>query len=238
MRNRFLRSAESFVLPGLVFLLLLFAGCRPNQPIRVLVVSGGHAYDTVHFMQMWASMPELTIDTLIQPAANQLYTQEAIQAYDVLVFYDMYQAIAEDEKSAFLSLLEQGTGVLFLHHSLASYQTWPEYPKILGGHYVEGHSGYLHDQDIGVIVTDPDHPVTRNLDSFIIHDEIYFDVRMEDGVQPLLTTTHPGSMKLLGWTHRYGRSGVVYLQPGHDNNAFSNPAYRQLILQAIRFLAK
>lgn len=212
---------------------MLLMQCKPDKPVSVLVVTGGHVYDTANFLRMWDEMEGVTYDTLIQPSGNRLYDQPKIASYDVLVFYDMYQEISGEQKEAFLRLLNQGIGVVFLHHSIASYQDWDEYLNILGAHYSEDTSGYQEKLNIPVQIVNPEHPVTAGMSDFEIFDETYFNVRVLPEVTPLLKTNHPQSMPLMGWTHRYGNSTIVYLQSGHDNNAFHDLNYRKLVQQAI-----
>jgi uncharacterized protein len=165
---------------------------------------------------------------------------------DVLVFYDMWREISEPEKQAYLNLTKQGKPFLFLHHSLVSYQNWAEFEKILGGKYVdrspdipkEEHSTYKHDVWIDVEVADKQHPVTKGMEDFRIFDEVYGNYRVSPNVRPLLKTSHPESTPVIGWENRYNASTIVYLQPGHDFNAYETDEYRKLILQAIHYLAR
>ncbi len=227
----------------LLLLLLFSASCTVDRQTRILVVHGGHGFDHSNFMEMFASFSGIQYYEVTQPEANNLYACDSIDDFDVLVFYDMVQEISEDQKKAFLGMLEKGKGLVFLHHSIASYQEWDEFKKILGARYHleprvnDGDSlpasTYNHDVDIEVQVADDQHPVTRGLSDFVIHDETYDLVEILPNIHPLLTTSQPGSMPLLGWVHRYGNSRIVYLQPGHDNNAYSHPGYRQLVRQAI-----
>ena len=137
--------------------------------------------------------------------------------------------------------------MIFLHHSLVSYQNWPEFTKILGGQYhthqvvVNGdtlNANYEHDVNIPVKVENRKHPVTRGIPDFEIVDEVYDDVEILPQVKPLLSTTHPKSMRYLAWVNHYGNSDVIYIQLGHGPSGFSNPNFRKLIQQAIGWSAK
>ena len=105
-----------------------------------------------------------------------------------------------------------------------------------GSDSVQG-STYLHAQDVTAEIVDHNHPVTRGMDDFIIHDEVYDYIEILPDVNPLIITDHPESCDTLVWTNTYGNSRIVYVQSGHDNNAFSNPHYRQLLRQAINWVA-
>ena len=53
-----------------------------------------------------------------------------------------------------------------------------------------------------------------------------------------LTTDEPTSTPKIGWAHTYGKSRVFYMALGHDHFAYENPNYRQLVHQAIRWVAR
>ena len=111
------------------------------------------------------------------------------------------------------------------------------FEKIIGGRYIltninQDSSTYRHDVDVPVKIVDKNHPITKGMDDFVIHDEVYGNYKVLPSVQPLLQTTHPESGKIVGWTNRYAKSRIVYLQLGHDHYAYENSSYRRLIKQA------
>ncbi len=232
---------------NLIFFLITFflVSCTTETPKKILVVTGGHSYDTTAFVEMFRSMEGIEFDTVIQPRANRVITSDTIDHYDALVFYDMWQDITGPEKQAYLNLLEKGMGMVFLHHSLVSYQEWPEFREIIGGRYINDiipedslrMSGFKHDIDLEYRIVDPLHPVTSGMRVFNLHDEGYIDFEVGEGMAPLLTTQHPDSDSLVGWTHEYRNFSIVYLQPGHDKQAFEYPNYRKLVKQAIEYVA-
>ena len=130
-----------------------------------------------------------------------------------------------------------------MHHALASYQQWGDYKTFIGGKYHEEKnspqsSTYQHDVEFQIHIEDPTHPITKGIEDFEIHDEVYGNTEVLPDVVPLLTTNHELSSRMIGWTLKKGNSKIVYIQPGHDHNAFSNPSYRQLVKQAIEYVAK
>ena len=218
-----------------------------QKKIRVLIVTGGHGFEHQPFYNVFDSIPSITYDTLVQPRANALIASPEVNKYDVLVFYDLFDSISPAQQEAYISLLKKGASMIFLHHSLVSYQNWPEFIKIVGGQYhtspvlVNGdtlRANYEHDLNIPVKVEDKKHPVTRGINDFEIVDEVYGDVEILQGVKPLLSTTHPKSMRYLAWINRYGNSDVIYIQLGHGPSGYSNPNFRKLIQQAIEWSAR
>lgn len=214
-----------------------------GKALRVLLFTGGHGFDRESFYEMVFSLDNCIIDTLSQPEANKAFLADSIGIYDVIVFYDMWQDISSAEQNAFMHLTERGTGLVFLHHSLVSYQQWEVFKDIRGGRYNEKNygyppeklSGYKHDIILDVRVEDPSHPVTRGLDDFEIHDEGYSNIEVIPDVTPLLTTNHPDCARIIGWTNKYKNSKVVYILLGHDNNAWSDENFRTIVSNAIEW---
>ncbi len=213
---------------------------------RVLVVTGGHAYDTTAFADLFRSMEQVRFDTLSQPHATGLLSSAYIGHYDVLVFYDYVPDAPLKDTTIYTRLAFRGMPMLFLHHALCSFQDWSGFRDLTGGHYVIEGSGdpdvspseYTHDLDIPVHVVDRNHPVTEGMEDFMIHDEGYRHLQMSDGITPLLTTDHPECDTPLGWVNHCGKSTVVYLMPGHDRQAYAHPSFRQLIRQSLLWLAE
>ena len=183
---------------------------------------------------------------MMQPQANALIASSEVNRYDVLVFYDMIDSILPVQKQAYINLLKNGKAMIFLHHSLVSYQKWPEFIKIVGGQYhtnaliINGdtlRANYEHDVIIPVKVEDKSHPVTRGIDDFEILDEVYGGCEILPTVKPLLSTTQPKSMSYVAWINHYGKSEVIYIQLGHGPSAYSNTNYRKLIQLAIEWSA-
>ena len=216
--------------------------------LRLLIVTGGHGFERDAFFAMFDSFEGTEWREVAHPQANDSYTPEAAESYDVLVFYDMNQEITEEQKTAFIALLKRGQPVVFLHHVLAGYQAWDEFEKIIGGRYHlapytrDGKeypaSTFRHGVDIDVRIADPDHPVTAGLEDFTIHDEVYGGFTVEPTVHPLLTTDHPESSDVIAWTNEYGKSRIVTIQLGHDAHAYEAPNYRRLVRQAIGWTAQ
>ena len=170
--------------------------------------------------------------------------QRKVDDFDVLVFYDMWKFISTEERQAYINLTKAGKPFLFLHHSIASYQLWPEFEKILGGKYVtpgEGvpkseESNYEHDVWVyGRVLWE--HPVTKGLGEIRIFDEVYGNVRISENIKPLIRTNHPKSSDYIAWENRYNSSKIIYLQSGHDYRAYESEEFMKLVLQSIKYLA-
>jgi len=126
-------------------------------------------------------------------------------------------------------------------------------------------SGYAGDVRYTVRVVDAGHPVAAGLpERFELFDELYWHEVFNDAVTPLIVretqvpaerftsamravrrlglgdgepwAPSPGS-STLGWTKQAGNSLLVYLQPGDGPETYADPFYRQLLGNALRWVA-
>ncbi len=237
---------QRFILLVIITVIAVLISYYTEHKTYVLVVTGGKKIEKESFLQMFKEMDQITFHEAIQPEAKNMFASKRIKQYCAIVFYDVSQEITEEQKQAFLNLLEEGKGIVFLHHALVSYQNWDEYENIVGGRYYHKSetdttrpvSTYRHDVEIPVEIVNPEHPVTKGLTDFIIHDEVYGNYNVLDDVTPLLNTKHPESESIIAWTHRYKNAKIVYLQSGHDHHAFEDANYRKLVEQAIKWVAE
>ncbi len=248
-----MRPAHFARLATFLLLPLIVAGLQAAEKldegkIRVLVVTGGHGFEAEPFHALFDAIPDITTHEATYPAVADALKPDLADKFDVIVFYDMWaQGITPAQQSAFTALLKRGIGVVALHHTLAAHQKWPEYEKIIGGKYhllertKDGKklpsSGYEHGQDIKVHIANAEHPITKGMKDFEIHDETYNHYSTDPKATVLLTTDHPKSDPELAWTKTYENSRVVYIELGHDHFAYEHPSYRQLIARSIRYVA-
>jgi len=223
-----------------IFVLVAFSVSA--KKLNILIVTGGHDFDRKSFFEMFDSFQDISYTELKHPEANLDLGRIDPKTFDAVVFYDMPKTISEVEKESYYKLLKAGKGLVFLHHSLCSYQQWDEYKTIVGGKYHEeqntpSSSTYQHDVNFKVKISDPKHPVTKGITDFEIHDEVYGNTEVLSEVTPLLTTDNPQSSRIIGWTHQKENSRIVYLEPGHDKNGYFNPNYQKLVRQAIAYVA-
>jgi uncharacterized protein len=236
-----LSAVASICLPALT--LAADAGAKT----RVLVVTGGHDYEREPFLKVFQDNPNIAFKAVEHPNAHALLRADAAKDWDVLLLYDMHQEISEEAKADFVSRLKEGKGLVVMHHAIANYQKWPEYAKIIGARYYlqkevvngveKARSAYQHDVNFKLHVEDPAHPVTKGLQDFNIHDETYKLFDVYEDCHPLLSTDEPLSNKVVAWSKTYGQARVVYIQLGHDHFAYENPNLRQLLGQAIAWVA-
>ena len=218
---------------------------RRNQPtVRVLLVTGGHSFDREEFDNLMNLLSGVSVTEVKHPEALAMFRPENRTSFDVALFYDMPNVISEQEKSDFIDMLNEGKGIVVLHHAFCSYQNWAEYQNIIGGRYHQQPwtdsdgvqrpaSSYKYNVRMRVRVADRRHPVTRGIRDFDITDETYANGSVNPDVHVLLTTDEPSSTPSVAWAHKYGNSRVVTILLGHDNVSWTNPNFVKLLSQGL-----
>ena len=220
---------------------------QPGENLKVLVVTGGHAFEREPFFTLFQGYDDIEYVEAQLKDDSEIFADIREWDYNVIVFFNMTQKISPKRQENFTKLINDGVGVVALHHCMGSYQQWPEYIKIIGGRYnlkasEEGGvkrqaSTYEHDADFTVHIEDTKHPITRGLSDFEVHDETYKKCSFEKDNHLLLTTNHPDSDRELGWVRSYGSGKVCFIMVGHGPTVYAQPEYRQLVARAIRWSA-
>lgn len=119
-------------------------------------------------------------------------------------------------------------------------------------------SGYRQGTEQRITVMDKAHPITQGLPAqWDMIDETYLCPMFEDSVHCLTRTDfvptadkflmspnsanvgagHAPGSTMTSWVKTAENSPIVYIQHGHDNNAWSNPYWQKLMLNSIKWAA-
>jgi type 1 glutamine amidotransferase len=184
---------------------MITSGADPR--LEILLFTGGHAFDREPFLAAWQSDPGLHVTHMEHPAATDAIADGRAAEFDAVVFYDMPgvdprgpakpDRLPPGVREGFEEMTRRGTGLVFLHHALASWPAWEGFAELVGGryHFWPGRlrdtdwpdSGYLHDTPHEIAVLAENHPVTRGVErTFPLRDELYLCAVLEDSVTPLI----------------------------------------------------
>jgi type 1 glutamine amidotransferase len=210
-----------------------------------LVITKGHPFNKGAFFAMLDSLAG-QYTHVEQPLAETIMSPELMAPYDCLVFYDMpgisftpggpvYSDPSERFKQQFKALLKDGKGMVFLHHAIAGWPSWPEYRDIIGGQFlytprkIDGadvqDSGYRHKVSHEISVVDRNHPITAGLPSrFNMTDELYLYEVDEDRIRPLLASDYTFEQ-----AHFYSAAAVVERGLMHWNDNWLHPTGSNLV---------
>lgn len=228
-----------------LFLFTSFVQAGHNDT-RVLVVRGGHPYDTPEFEEMCLSLKGIQVDLVLTAHFESLKTAEIEEKYDAILFLNQNKHYPEYErnKMKYMDLTRAGVGMVFLHFTLSSQPEWDEYHDLVGGKWFLKKftkdesllSTYFTDLTIEVKVLDKDHPVTEGLEDFKLTDTFYGNIQISSKVHPLLGCDQVEISKTLAWTQVYNNAKLVYIMPGYSKKAYQNASYKHLISNALSYV--
>jgi hypothetical protein len=230
-----------------VLLLAVVAGCgspekhAADHKIKVLILTGGHAFKAEPFFKMFDDNPEIAWTADKDINAAEPYDREDLFNYNVVVLYDSPTKMTDSQRARFLALFDHGIGVIVLHHAYLSYPLWPEFERITGGRYIYqkeqmtngiASSTYKGDVDIPITIVDKNSSITAGLSGFTLHDEHYFNMHMQTNITPLLKSGD----QVVAWQRKEINSRVVGIIVGHG--CYEDPNFRKLLGQSIHWVAK
>ena len=218
-------------------------GGPDSQALRIAVVTGGHAFDVPNFYRLFRQMSG--VDAYPQHIEHFASSpQEVRDSYDAIVFYGMDQGVPEEEgrraggnpKAAIERLIEQGQGIVVLHHALLAWEKWDLWNQVIG--FNNRNFKYKEGLNLEIEVGDERHAITEDIEGFAIVDEGYVLRGDHDGEGTvLMTTDHEDAMDQVAWARQQGKSRVFCLALGHDNVAWGNPGFREILHRGIAWSA-
>lgn len=212
---------------------------RPEDLLRVLVVTGGHSYDTSFYEVFdggtdyrWAHATSM----------REAFRPGMKDRTDVLVLYDMHNEIGPAEQKILKEYVAAGKGVVSLHHAIVDYTSWPWwYEEVIGGKYFEKPEGshpasnYKHDVEMVVrpVAGKQNHPIVRGLGEIVTIDECYKGMWHSPKIDVLMETSAACNDRPVVYTGPLPGSRVVYIQLGHGTYTHKHPGYGRLVHNAI-----
>jgi len=206
----------------------------------LLVLSGGHPYEAEPFDALIHSLGDWEVTHLIHPEA-----EEAVSGRGAVAMHHALAGWADWPE------WHEMLGGRFLYT-----------PGTVRGE-AKPDSGYRHDVPYRAQIIG-EHPVVASLPSeFPVVDELYLAQVFEDDVEPLARSDyvftddnfysaaraisgqlysnegwkHPPASNLIAWHKQVGNAPLVYLQFGDTPQTYANPHVRQMLANALNFIA-
>jgi type 1 glutamine amidotransferase len=155
-----------------------------------------------------------------------------------------YQPLNEQQKHTFETYVASARPLLCHHGGIASYDDWSAFGRLLGFTWQWGVTSHSPIGTHKVTVPPSDHPLVAHVHDYELYDELYYNVQVTDGQNPLTLAYAtwegqqlPMVMVIEGDSGRIPGAGrSVYLANGHDMRAFSCPMLRQLWVNSVSWL--
>ncbi len=154
--------------------------------------------------------------------------------------------ITEEQGKAIKDFVEAGGALYALHNSSHISLSSKDYREVMGGAYIS-HPAL---RPFKVSVVNKEHPITRDVQDFIVNDEQHFVtydkdpnfilLRSEniDGLTEISEGQDLGAKAIAGWAYDFGKGRVAFTAVGHTLHAMWEPEYFKLQKNAVRWLLK
>lgn len=130
--------------------------------------------------------------------------------------------------------VQRGGGLLGLHTAALCFDTWDEWPQLLGAGWRWDAS---HHPDVGpmrVTITSAAHPITMGITPFDTVDETYHALDVRTAAPALLSSMD----QPLLWAHEIGMGRVVYDALGHDAAALTQQDHARVLRRCAAWLLR
>lgn len=168
---------------------------------------------------------------------------DSLARYNSVIFLSTSGDVLNDEQQdAFRQYIEMGGGFVGIHSATDTEYDWPWYGKMLGAWF----SSHPKIQQARLIITNPDHPATRGLQSpWVRTDEWYNFKNMDSSIQVLVSLDENsyegglhGAVHPVAWCHSVGKGRSFYTSGGHSDESYSEPAFLNHLLGGIQYANK
>ncbi|MFD4966563.1 ThuA domain-containing protein, partial [Streptomyces sp. NPDC058417] len=172
-----------------------------------------------------------------------VFTPSGLSGYEAVVFLSTTGDVLNPaQQTAFQAYVDGGGGYFGVHAAADTEYDWPYYGQLVGA-YFKSHPAI---QQATVRNVDRGHPATAHLQPTWTRTDEWYNYRTNPrpGVRVLQTldesTYSGGEMGAdhpITWCHRQGNGRSFYTGLGHTAASYSDPAFRQLLLGAVRYAA-
>jgi uncharacterized protein len=205
--------------------------------IKVAIITEFHPVDMISFHKLFWSFDEF--ECYIQSFDMFASDDKNNEQYDAVVYYNLSIPLPQ-EGSAIRKYIENklgntNQGIFLLHHAICCYRGWQVWTDLTG---IEDRRFKYHwDQTVRYDISDSNHPITQGIRPWAMIDETYTINETDENSQMLITTDHPNSMKGIAWTRQYKNSRVFCYESGHDDFAYNDINFKEVLRLGILWCA-
>ncbi len=226
-------GCEKVITPGLVD--ALGVPKKPNNNrIKVLLVGGRGSHDWHGFHDTIEPLLTATgdFDLRLTPNVDDLNTKNLAQ-HDLVLFYGPGGNFTDKSQEEALHDYVKNGGGLAGVHATDAFKKSDVYWRLLGGRFVTHRGG-----EFMIRIMDKEHPITAPFGDFKIHDETYANEYHPDfKLHSLFRMDRGREQQSMGWVQDYGKGRVFNTTLGHEDSAWRNPGFQQILVRGLYWAA-
>jgi type 1 glutamine amidotransferase len=222
-----------------VVLVVVLAACalsvaQAGEKIKVLWLVGGGVHDWKGNPPILKAVLDSTNDFDVTFTENLDDLKERIKEFNIIAVYTTGLEFATPEQEAGMcDFVQNGGAYVGIHSATDSFKKSDRYWEMVGGRFA-GHGGGKFE----VFICDPEHSITKGLDTFEIQDETYsHNFHKNAQLRSLVRMNKGNERQSMGWVSQYGKGRVFYTGLGHGKEAFSNPAFQRFVVRGMYWAA-
>jgi putative membrane-bound dehydrogenase-like protein len=211
--------------------LALVAPTSAAEPLKLLFLGdNGHHRPADRFKQLQPVLKERGIELTYTDKLSDL-NAETLGKYAGLVIYANQERISPEQEAALLDYVAGGKGLVPLHCASFCFLNSPKYIELVGAQFQRHGTGTFR-----TILTEDEHPVTRDFGGFESWDETYVHTKHNEKDRTVLEWRQEGERKEpWTWVRTQGKGRVFYTAWGHDQRTWGNPGFQNLVERGIRW---
>ena len=199
---------------------------------RTLMIIGG----TAHPFEACAAILKKALEDTGQVSVEVTADRSALAdpaAYDAVIMYTVGGEMTQDQENGLVRYVRGGGGLVAIHCANAEMDRFAAYQEMVGTAFIT-HGPVAE----FTVETDPQAAaiLPRLNEQFSITDEFYICQRR---TQAELRHFQHGLWQFerhsMGYVREYGAGRVFYTALGHDQRAFNNPDFQDLIYKGLRY---
>ena len=151
--------------------------------------------------------------------------------------------LPEQTEKALLQFIENGGGFVTFHASSSAFYKWPEFQEISTAAWIMDTTSHGKPSDTNVFITKKDHAITKDIDDFIIFDELWLNAAENPkftvlGVASNKETEEKGiapqpAIMVAG----FEKGRIFHTILGHNIKAIENPGFQSLLINGAEWAA-
>jgi type 1 glutamine amidotransferase len=181
----------------------------------------------------------LSVDVVEDP---EYLASEKLDQYDTIVLHFMNWEKPDPSRKAQQNLhkfVESGKGLVLVHFACGAFQDWPQFRELAGRVWDPKKRPHDPHGKFHVEITDINHPVTKQMQSFETTDELYTCLVGDRQIDVLATARSKVDNKdyPMAFAFNCGKGRVFHSPLGHDVKAISNPPVAELFRRGCAWAA-
>ena len=213
---------------------------------NVVILSGASNHNwkasTPKLKEILEDSGQFKVDVVLEP---EKLTKEFLSNYDVLLSdwnnfgKNPPPPWSEELKKSYVEFVRNGGGHVVVHAGSSSFYDWDDYHAICCATW-RGKTGHGKHHEFEVRISNPDHPVTKGMENFKIHEELWFRPFVHPNAKVITESFSKttGNWEPSSFVGQFGEGRCFCTLLGHGAYYMENDGFKNLLIRGTAWAAK